>query len=156
MERDRRYVQLIFLCLILLSGSIACAPKLKGPTAPSGYVFSLQAFPASVFRLSPNVGGEREQTERGMLSALVVQVQDGQGHPVNGVPVEFQVEPAWAQDVSLSPARVLTQGGKAEALFRSHNIGVVSVMARVENTTGQVLIAVTARGGGASGAGDGG
>ena len=49
---------------------MACAPKLTGPTVPSGYVFSLQALPPSVVRLSANVGGEREQTERGMVATL--------------------------------------------------------------------------------------
>ncbi len=144
-----RYMPITLLGLTLLSSLMACAPKLTGPTVPSGYVFSLQALPPSVVRLSANVGGEREQTERGMVATLVVWVQDGQGRPVNGVPVEFQVEPSWVQDASLAPARALTQGGKAEALFRAQNIGVVSVMARVENTTQQVAITVVPRGGGA-------
>ena len=38
-----RYIQLVLLSLALVGSSIACAPKLGGPTVPSGYVFSYRA-----------------------------------------------------------------------------------------------------------------
>jgi hypothetical protein len=36
------------LSLTLLCGGLACTPKMAGPTAPSGYRFSVMAFPASI------------------------------------------------------------------------------------------------------------
>ena len=151
-----RYIHLILLCLTLLGSSMACAPKLAGPTIPSGYVFSLQAFSPSVVRFSSyHAPDEQAQAARGMFSTLVVRVQDGQGRPVSGIPVEFQVEPSWAQDASVSPSRALTQGGKAQARFQASTTGIVHVMVRVEQTTEQVAITVTPLGGGTT-ASDGG
>ncbi len=141
-RRMTRYVHLALLCLTLLGGLMACAPKLAGPTAPSGYVFSLRAFPPSVVRSSP-YSTTKQQTS----STLVVRVQDAQGRPIDSVPVEFQVEPSWVQDASVSDSRALTQGGKAQVRFQASTTGIVHVMVRVEHATEQVVLAVTPRGG---------
>jgi hypothetical protein len=69
----------------------------------------------------------------------------------------FQVDPAWAAVAEVVPSRVLTQRGRAQALFRAGLVGIVPVIARVEDTTEQITIAVSVPSGGVSaGGGDGG
>ena len=121
----------LVLSLTLTVGSMGCTPKLVGPTASSGYFFSFD-IPLSVLR--------NESAE------LVVHVQDAQGNPVDGIPVEFQVEPAWVQSASVFPSRVITTGGRARTVFRAGLIGVVHVIARVDNTTQEKAIAILHRG----------
>ncbi len=139
------------LGLLVLCLSLACAPKLAGPTAPSGYVFSLQAVPSLVTQISNN-----SKRKEDSISTLVVKLQDAGGRPVDGVPVEFQLVASWGQDATLSPTRAITKDGRAEAQFQATNIGIAPVLARVENVTQQVEIAVSPRSDGASGAADGG
>jgi hypothetical protein len=69
--------------------------------------------------------------------------------------VIFEVAPEWQQDAEVIPARMLTRQGRAQARFHSSSIGVVPVLARVENTAQQVTIAVSLPGG-VSGSADGG
>ena len=121
----------LVLSLTLTVGGIGCTPKLVGPTGSSGYFFSFDA-PLSILR--------NESAE------LVVHVQDAQGNPVDGIPVEFQVEPAWVQSASVFPSRAITTGGRARAVFQVGLIGVVHVIARVDNTTQEKAIAVSNRG----------
>jgi len=121
----------LVLSLTLTVGSMGCTPKLVGPTASSGYFFSFD-IPLSVLR--------NESAE------LVVHVQDAQGNPVDGIPVEFQVEPAWVQSASVFPSRVITTGGRARAVFQVGLIGVVHVIARVDNTIQEKAIAILHRG----------
>jgi hypothetical protein len=64
---------------------------------------------------------------------LVVRVQDAQGQPVDGVSVEFHVEPSWIQSTAITPQRAITEDGVARAIIEPRTIGVVHVMARVEN-----------------------
>jgi hypothetical protein len=121
-----------FLCLavVLLASSMACAPRRVGPTVPSGYIFTLVA-PSQVFR--------------GTAEDVIVRVQDAQGNPVDGVPVEFRVEPKWAADASLTP-RVLTRGGIARSIFQADIIGLVQITAQVEQTALTTTIVVISRG----------
>ncbi|PON10857.1 hypothetical protein C2W62_47860, partial [Candidatus Entotheonella serta] len=63
-----------------------------------------------------------------------------------GVPVVFEIEPAWTRDAVVTPARVLTRKGKAEAHFRAYSLGVIRISARVENTSQEITIAVSAPG----------
>ena len=121
----------LVLSLTLTIGGMGCTLKLVGPTASSGYFFSFDT-PFSVLR--------NESAE------LVVHVQDAQGNPIDGIPVEFQVEPAWAQSASVSPSRVITTGGRARTVFRVGLIGVLHVIARVDNTIQEKAIAVSHRG----------
>ena len=121
----------LVLSLALTVGGMGCTPKLVGPTASSGYFFSFDA-PFSMLR--------NESVE------LVVHVQDAQGNPVDGIPVEFQVEPTWVQSASVFPSRVITSRGRARTVFRVGLIGLVHVTARVDNTTQQKAIAVSNRG----------
>ena len=65
----RRYrLYTILLGCTLTVGALGCAPKRVGPTAPSGYFFSLVASYSMFF---------------GTSTEVVVRVQDAQGNPVN-------------------------------------------------------------------------
>ena len=130
-----RYGPLLFLCLVLAWGSFACAPKRVGPTASSGYFFTILTIPTAL---------------RGETTALVVKVQEAQGRPVDGVPVEFEVDPTWAGNASVSPPRVVTQQGAqgGRHLFRRHGVvlgerggGVSGVRGRPRRARGVALSA---------------
>ncbi len=114
-----RHVRVMLLCLVLACGSMACAPKLVGPTVPSGYFFSLWVSDPDIWLLLP---GDILEEQYPSFAEVTVQVQDAQGQPVDGVPVEFQVEPAWVQDASVTPQSVITRGGVAQAVFRAVNV----------------------------------
>jgi hypothetical protein len=75
-------------------------------------------------------------------AALVVRVRDAQGQPVDGIPVRFAVEPSWTQNASLTPAETLTRNGEARAIFQANTIGVVRVMAQVDNVTHEARITI--------------
>jgi hypothetical protein len=77
---------------------------------------------------------------------LVVKVQEAQGRPVDGVPVEFEVDPSWAGNASVSPPHVVTQQGKAQTLFQASLVGVVPVTVRVDGSTEKILFSVSLRG----------
>ena len=118
------------LCLVLILGGLGCAPKLVGPTAPSGYRFAMRGHGTLYV---------------GQRTALVIRVQDASGQTVDGVPVEFQVDPSWADRASVKPASVTTSGGQAQTIFRATTTGVVPVTVRVENTTHTFRVSVMAR-----------
>ena len=126
-----RYIPLSLLCLVLVWGSSACAPKRVGPTASSGYFFSILTIPTALL---------------GDSVALVVKVEEAQGRPVDGVPVEFEVDPTWAGNASVSPPRVVTQQGKAQTLFQASMVGVAPVTVRVDGSTEKILFSVSLRG----------
>ena len=81
---------LVLICLVLALGGGACAPKLVGPTAGFGYVFSLQVADP-IIGLGPVPSSNRQFPP---VTELIVRVQDAQGRPVDGVPVTFELEPA--------------------------------------------------------------
>jgi hypothetical protein len=134
-----RHVRVMLLGLVLAYGSMACAPKLIGPTIPSGYFFSLWVSDPQIWLLLP---GDILEEQYPSFAELTVQVQNAQGQPADGVPVTFQVEPAWIQDASVIPQRVITRGGVAQAVFQAETTGVVRVMVRVDDTTQETVIAV--------------
>ena len=134
-----RHVRVMLLCLVLACGSMACAPKLLGPTVPSGYFFSLWVSDPDIWLLLP---GDILEERYPSFAELTVQVQNAQGQPVDGVPVTFQVEPDWIQDASVTPQSVITRGGVAQAVFRAETTGVVRVMVRVDDTTQETVITV--------------
>lgn len=146
-----RSVQLMLLNLLLLCSSLACTPKLVGPTVPSSYFFSVQSYDTMIWLLLP----ESPLAERlPRVATLVVRVQDTQGGPVDGVPVVFAVDPAWVQSASLTPQRAVTHDGMARAVLEPQTTGVIRVMVHVENLTQQVTITVgTAPAGGAPSSG---
>ncbi|MEE8304363.1 MAG: Ig-like domain-containing protein [Candidatus Tectomicrobia bacterium] len=114
-----RHVRVMLLCLVRACGSMACAPKLIGPTIPSGYFFSLWVSDPEIWLL---LEGSSLEEHFPRVAELTVRVQNAQGQPVDGVPVTFQVEPAWIQDASVIPQRAITRGGVAQAVFRAVNV----------------------------------
>jgi hypothetical protein len=135
-----RYMALILMCLVLMLGGPACAPKLVGPTPGAGYSFSLEVSEPIVW-MGAGIFGGGPQLPR--TSALIVRVQDAQGRPVDGVPVLFEVEPGWARSLSLDPSQTSTRGGIAQAILSEpKTTGVVHVMARVDNVTAQTRLTV--------------
>ena len=83
---------LILVCGVLATGGIACEPPRVGPTAGAGYVFTLQVADPIIW-LGPVDAAVARQFPQ--VTAVIVEVQDAQGHPVDGVPVTFEVEPGW-------------------------------------------------------------
>ncbi len=134
-----RHVRVMLLCLMLAYGSMACAPKLIGPTVPSGYFFSLWVSDPDIWLL---LSGDILEEQYPSFAELTVRVQNAQGQPVDGVSVTFQVEPAWVQDTSVIPQRAITRDGVAQAVFRAETTGVVRVMVRVDDTTQETVITV--------------
>lgn len=132
-----RYVPCILICMALSCGSLGCAPKWVGPTTPSGYRYTLTVsdpllwISASIFN-SPLPGS----------TAVTVRVQNAQGQPVDGVPVELQIDPSWVENASLTPQRPLTHDGSARALFTPRTTGAVRLTARVENVAEETTIVV--------------
>ncbi len=143
-----RRMALVSTCLVLILGGTACAPKLVGPTPGAGYRFSLEVSDPIIW-LGPDVLAGGVQFPQ--ASELIVRVQDAQGRPVDGVPVTFEVEPGWARSIALAPSQTSTRGGIARAILSEpQTIGVVRVMARVDNVTAQATLTVDRYGGGAA------
>jgi hypothetical protein len=134
-----RYLSLLFLGVLLVCGGMGCAPKLNGPTQPSGYFFSLVVSDSQIYLLVNPLS----YVDLADSARVVVRVYNAQGQAINGVPVDFQVEPGWTQHASLMPARVITQDGEAHAVFHANTIGIVRLMVRVEDMTRETTIAVS-------------
>jgi hypothetical protein len=135
-----RRLILVAVCLGLAGGGVACAPPRLGPTAGSGYVFSVQVSDSIVWRgpVNPAVAARFPQ-----VAEVLVTVQDTQGRPVDDVPVTFELEPGWARSATLTPAATRTRGGRARAFFsEAQTTGVVRMMVRVDGTTAQVHLTV--------------
>jgi len=130
----------VLMSLILALAVPACAPKLVGPTAGSGYVFSLQTYPTLIWvgQVESSVAAQFPQ-----VAEVIVRVQDAQGRAVDGVPVTFELEPEWAGSATLAPSQTTTRGGIARAVFSEpRTSGIVRVMARVDNTTAQTRLTI--------------
>jgi hypothetical protein len=130
----------VLMSLILALAVPACAPKLVGPTAGSGYVFSLQTYPTLIWvgQVESSVAAQFPQ-----VAEVIVRVQDAQGRAVDGVPVTFELEPEWARSATLAPSQTTTRGGIARAVFSEpRTSGIVRVMARVDNTTAQTRLTI--------------
>jgi hypothetical protein len=135
-----QHIALVSMCLVLLLGGTACAPKLVGPTPGAGYRFSLEVSEPIIWMGAGLIG---KGPELPRASALIVRVQDAQGRPVDGVPVTFELEPGWAESIALAPSQTSTRGGIAQAILsESRTTGVVHVMARVDNVTAQSRLTV--------------
>jgi Big-like domain-containing protein len=132
----RYFARLTLLCLVVVWGSMACAPvKPLGPTAPTGYFFSLRVSDPKIFLTLP---GTFEHLPR--QAELTVQVQNAQGQPVDGVTVEFEV--AGMEIAAVTPQRVATRSGQARAVLMPSTIGSARVVAHVENMSQAVRFAV--------------
>jgi len=135
-----RRLALILVCGLLTVGGAACAPPRVGPTAGAGYVFTLQVTDPIIW-LGPVDAAVARQFPQG--TSVIVQVQDAQGHPVDGVPVTFEVEPGWGSSITLAPAQTQTRRGRAQAMITDpQTTGIVRVLARVDQTTAQTRLTV--------------
>ncbi len=135
-----RRITLIWVCLGLACSGVACAPPRVGPTAGSGYVFSVQVSDSIVWLgpVDPAVAAQFPQ-----VAEVLVTVQDTQGRPVDDVPVTFELEPGWARSATLAPSAARTRGGMARTLFSEpRTTGVVRIMVRVDGTTAQGRLTV--------------
>ena len=135
-----RRMALALMGLVLALGGPACAPKLVGPTAGSGYVFSLQTYPTIIWvgQVDSALAAQFPQ-----VAEVIVRVKDAQGRAVDGVPVTFELEPEWARSATLAPSQTTTRGGIARAVFSEpRTSGIVRVMARVDNTTAQTRLTI--------------
>lgn len=114
----------------LLGSASPAQPVLLGTPSPLSYARYRVALetPQTIFRWQD--------------AAVVVHVRNGQGLPANGVPVTFQVDPAWARYVSIRPAHALTQGGRVRVMLRADMVGLVWITARVGAVTQRAAIAV--------------
>jgi hypothetical protein len=122
-------LSLALLCLVLACSSMSCTPKLLGPTASGRYFFLLVG--------DPSINLAR-------VSELFVHVRNAQGQPLDGVPVTFEVEPAWAQSATIVPQQALTQGGIARAIFQARTTGSARVIVRVDNLAQEGRISISA------------
>ena len=135
-----RRLALVLMSLVLALEVPACAPKLVGPTAGSGYVFSLQTYPTIIWVGVITLTAAARYPQ---AAEVIVRVQDAQGRAVDGVPVTFELEPEWARSATLAPSQTTTRGGIARAVFSEpQTSGVVRVTARVDNTTAQTRLTV--------------
>jgi len=143
-----RYLALVLTCLVLTLAGTACTPKLVGPTPGAGYRFALEVSDTIIW-MGPglSVGG----TPFPPAAEVIVRVQDAQGHPVDGVPVTFEVEPGWARSIAITPSQTSTRSGIARAIVSEpQTTGVVRVIAHVDNMTAQATLTVQRYGGGGS------
>ena len=128
-----QHITLVLVCLGLACGGVACAPPRVGPTAGSGYVFSVQVSDSIVWRGPVHLAIAARFPK---VAEVLVTVQDTQGRPVDNVPVTFELEPGWARSAVLTPSETRTRGGMARALFsEAQTTGVVRIMVRVDGTT---------------------
>jgi hypothetical protein len=143
-----RYLAPVLTCLVLTLGGTACTPKLVGPTPGTGYRFALEVSDTIIW-IGPGLSVGRPPIPS--ATELSVRVQDAQGHPVDGVPVTFEVEPGWARSVAITPSQTRTRSGIARAIVSEpQTTGVVRVMAHVDNMTAQATLTVQRYGGGGS------
>ena len=135
-----RRIILVLVCLGLACGGVACAPPRVGPTAGSGYVFSVQVSNSPVW-LGPVDQAAAAQFPQ--VAAVIVTVQDTQGRPVDDVPVTFELEPDWARSATLAPSATRTRKGMARALFFApQTTGVVRIMVHDDGMTAQGRLTV--------------
>jgi hypothetical protein len=135
-----RRLALVLTSLVLALVVPACAPKLVGPTAGSGYVFSLQTYPTIIWvgQVDSALAAQFPQ-----VAEVIVRVQDAQGRALDGVLVTFELEPTWAMSITLAPTQTTTRGGIARAVISApQTSGIVRLMARVDNTTAQARLTV--------------
>ena len=135
-----RRLALILVCGLLTVGGLACAPPRVGPTAGAGYVFTLQVADPVIWLGPVDAAVARRLPQ---VTAVIVQVQDAQGHLVEDVPVTFEVEPGWVGSITLTPAQTRTRRGRARTMVSDpQTTGIVRMLARVDQTTAQARLTV--------------
>jgi hypothetical protein len=126
----QRWYTTVLASLVLVCGLLSvpgCRATVLGPTQPSGYRVTLP---------------KASQTARLRPLALLVQVTDAHGTPVDDVPVHFRIPQTWATVAEVTPPTVVTRRGQAAATFRARSAGQMAVEVSVEDVTETVQIAV--------------
>jgi len=78
---------------------------------------------------------------------IVAEVRDSAGQPVNGVPVEFSVEPDWQKSIRFTPQRPVTENnGEALSLVVPTTTGIVHITARAGDRAMTARITVSGAG----------
>jgi hypothetical protein len=78
---------------------------------------------------------------------IVTEVRDGAGQPLNGVPVEFSVEPEWQKNASFTPQRSMTEdNGGVPSLVVANMTGIVHITARAGDKAMTTRITVSGAG----------
>ena len=131
-----RALPAVCLCCLLLGVSTACTPQHTAVLSEHGYRVSLHLSDTLIWIGLPRPNFPEAAT-------LVVRVRDAQGQPVEGMPVRFSVEPSWTQNVSFTPAEMLTRNGEAQTTFQANTTGVVHLRARVDNVTCEATITIS-------------
>jgi len=139
-EQMGQHFTLGVVCLGLVLGGVACAPKWVGPTAGGGYTFAVEVSDSIVW-LGPVDAAAAPRFPQ--TATVSVTVRDAEGRPADNVPVTFALEPDWTSLASLVPAETRTRGGRAQAVFSEpRTSGVVSILVRVDGTPAQVRLTV--------------
>ena len=134
-----RYLSIALLGLALVWGVTACgAPKLVGPTPTQGYFVSVHVLDPSIYVVSNTLTSEQETRK----STLLVRVQNAQGGPIDGVPVDFELAPNWVQYASITPSHATTRNGVARAFFEAEDIGPARITVRVNGVTQEAIVVV--------------
>jgi hypothetical protein len=130
-----RSLPTVCLGCLLLWGSIACAPQHTAVLSEHGYQVSCHLSDTQIWMGFPHPNFPES-------ARLVVRVRDAQGQPVEGILVQFSVEPAWTQNVSFTPTEVRTHHGEAQTTLQANTTGVVPVRARVDQVTCDASITI--------------
>ena len=127
------------LCLVVWIALLVGLPDAGRPAPPRLPGWGTLRLSAGRYRVTL----ETPQTVfRGQDASIVVHVQNGQGLPLDGIPVAFQVEPGRATYTSIQPAQTLTRAGRARVRLRAELVGQVQITVRVGLMTQQATIIV--------------
>ena len=119
---------------------MACVPQQVRPPTLSehGYIVMLRTSAGPIW-LNP---GSTPPPGVHSVGELVVSVQDAQGRPVDGVLVEIQLGPSWAQSAAVVPQRAVTHDGSVRAIIEPRTSGSIPVIVRVDKVTQQARFVV--------------
>jgi uncharacterized OB-fold protein len=114
--------------------------------APSAAPPAMAAGASRLVLEAPSTGTQNKEF------VIVAEVRDSAGQPVNGVPVEFSVEPDWQKNISFTPQRPVTENnGDAVTLVVPNMTGIVHITARAGDR--EMTARITVSGAGSTGAG---
>lgn len=135
----RRSMSLSLLGLACAVGAMASTSQRVGPT-PAAYSLSLRVADTAVCPPYPELAFDVAYP---IAAELLLDVRNAQGQPVDGVPVAFQIDPAWVESTSISPQRAITRSGKVRVVLQTTSVDIVRFVVRVDQTVQEIEIAVT-------------
>ena len=135
------WTRVVALGCVLLWGMLACAPRPGTPRLPSaqGYVIRVERIPDPLtFNPTPSTDPDTYLN----FGEVRVQVHDVQGHPIDGVLVEFALDPSWEGHAELTPKQAYTHQGHTKAVFIPKTTGPAPIRVQVDNVTRKVSFMV--------------